>query len=128
MYNEVLAFCTQPSVSSSFFCFDYFQRSCTHLYEFRKEKMSFPIITTENLILNEIKQEDVSSIFEIFSNDDVTKYYDLESFKTLEQAENLIKLVTLRFTNLQGIRWAIRFKESNKCIGTCGATTHPVMA
>lgn len=82
--------------------------------------MKFPILETNKLVLNEIIQNDIEALYELFSNDEVTKYYDLESFQSLQQAEDLIKLVKTRFTKSLGIRWAIRLKGTEKCIGTCG--------
>jgi ribosomal-protein-alanine N-acetyltransferase len=80
----------------------------------------FPILTTERLILNEMIQKDEKDLFLHFSNADVVKYYDLEVFKTLEQAISLILLFRERFEESLGIRWAIRLKHSGKFIGTCG--------
>jgi len=80
----------------------------------------FPIISTKRLVLNEIQKEDNESIFELFSNEEVTKYYDLAAFQDMQQAENLITLVQSRFKDKLGIRWAIRMKDDGKLIGTCG--------
>ena len=82
--------------------------------------MIFPIIESKRLILNEIRNEDKESIFELFCNEEVTKYYDLAAFKNIQQAENLITLVKSRFKDKLGIRWAIRLKDDGKLIGTCG--------
>jgi ribosomal-protein-alanine N-acetyltransferase len=51
---------------------------------------TFPQITTERLILKEIKQEDAASIYKILSNPDVVKYDTFEIFTNINQAENLI--------------------------------------
>ncbi|VAW75288.1 hypothetical protein MNBD_GAMMA12-2717 [hydrothermal vent metagenome] len=82
--------------------------------------MHFPVLKTDNIVLDEITQDDEQWIFDIFSNDEVTQYYDLESFKTLDQAKGLIELVQARFRASCGIRWAIRLVGSETCIGTCG--------
>ena len=82
--------------------------------------MTFPILETSNLVLNEITKNDVGSVYELFSNNEVTKYYDLDSFKSSKEADELIKMVRTRFTKSLGIRWAIRQKGTEKCIGTCG--------
>ncbi len=71
-------------------------------------------------MLDEITHEDLESIFNIFSNDQVTKYYDLESFESLEQATGLIELLQAKFKASCGLRWAIRLVGSDTCIGTCG--------
>lgn len=82
--------------------------------------MKFPTLKTKRLLLNELCIDDTDSIYEIFSNEEVVKYYDLVSFNEINQAETLIKLFMSRFEKSQGIRWAIRIKDNNKCIGTCG--------
>ena len=82
--------------------------------------MNFPILISERLELCEIGIEDRDSIYEIFSNEEVVKYYDLEVFKDAQQSINIIKLFKSRFEESLGIRWAIRFRGEDKCIGTCG--------
>ena len=82
--------------------------------------MNFPEIETERLQLTAIKSSDATSMFELFSDDSVTKYYDLAKFSDISQAIELIKLFRSRFESNLGIRWAIRLKENEKLIGTCG--------
>ncbi len=83
----------------------------------------FPIFTTNRLRLDKLSKEDTDSIFELFSNKSVVEYYDLEAFTEQSQASNLIELFNDRFDNNLGIRWAIRLKETNQLIGTCGFNT-----
>lgn len=82
--------------------------------------MIFPTIKSKRLILDDIRAEDKASIFELFSNEEVTQYYDLAAFENMQQAEDLISLVQSRFKDKLGIRWAIRKKGEDKLIGTCG--------
>ncbi|MEK4073508.1 GNAT family protein [Paenibacillus sp. FSL K6-1122] len=80
----------------------------------------FPELETKRLLLREIKQSDSQDIFQYFSSDEVTRFYDLESFTTIKQAEELIQRWTERFENGQVIRWGIALKSDNRIIGTCG--------
>jgi ribosomal-protein-alanine N-acetyltransferase len=82
--------------------------------------MVVPLLQTQRLELTEISLDDRTAIFEIFSNEDVVKYYDLAPYKDPGQAEELIRLFSARLEQSAGIRWAIRLKGDNKCIGTCG--------
>ncbi|MCL1677041.1 GNAT family N-acetyltransferase [Elizabethkingia meningoseptica] len=82
--------------------------------------MSFPVIETERLILRQLTQDDAADMFEYFSKDEVTIYYDLYTFKKIEEAEDLIRQFNNNFENKKGIRWAIQLKEGGKMIGTCG--------
>lgn len=48
-------------------------------------------IETDRLILNELKEDDLKFIFELFSNSIVLEFYDLKAFTSLEEAEALIE-------------------------------------
>ncbi|GAS81205.1 GCN5 family acetyltransferase [Paenibacillus amylolyticus] len=80
----------------------------------------FPELETKRLLLKEIRQSDSQDIFHIFSSDEVTKFYDVESFKNMKQAEALIQRWNERFENGQVIRWGIALKSDGRVIGTCG--------
>ena len=82
--------------------------------------MQFPELETTRLKLTKLVDEDAKSIFELFSDEAVIEYYDLEAFKELNQATTLINFFNSRFNENSGIRWAVRLKESNQLIGTCG--------
>ena len=81
---------------------------------------TFPYIETERLILKEIKIQDSASIFDIFSNEEIMKYYGQFPIKSNEEAENLITMFDDNFKNGKGIRWCILLKEEKRIIGTCG--------
>ena len=85
--------------------------------------MSFPALETSRLRLIELTNDDSYDLFELFSDDSVIKYYDLEAFTEIYQATNLINLFNSRFRENSGIRWAIRLKETDSLIGTCGFNT-----
>ena len=82
--------------------------------------MEFPQIKTNRLVLKEITVKDIQSIYNIFSSEDVVKYYDLVPFENLSQADNLIEFFQERFKNETGIRWGIFHKDRSQCLGTCG--------
>lgn len=69
----------------------------------------FPTIETKRLKLRELRLVDALDLFHYSSNDEVTGYYDLDSFTELSQAENLITNWQERFNNEQGIRFGITF-------------------
>ncbi|MEF2967180.1 GNAT family protein [Paenibacillus sp. M1] len=80
----------------------------------------FPQLETERFILRKLTREDARDLFHYFSNDEVTKYYDLDRLVELRQAEELIQTWNSRFQEKKGFRWAITAKPGNKVIGTCG--------
>lgn len=86
--------------------------------------MQFPELDTPRLKLTAlVDDDDANSIFQLFADNSVIEYYDLEAFTELAQASNLIDFFQTRFNENSGIRWAIRIKYSNKLIGTCGFNT-----
>lgn len=82
--------------------------------------ITFPLLETERLLLRQLNKEDSSDLYEYFSKDEVTKYYDLESFIEIRQAEELIHTWNMRYQEKKGIRWGITIKSDDKVIGTCG--------
>ena len=86
-------------------------------------ELIFPVLETNRLRLDKLAKDDSNSLFELFSDISVVEYYDLEAFTELSQASNLIEFFNTRFKDNAGIRWAIRLKETNQLIGTCGFNT-----
>jgi len=86
-------------------------------------KVSFPALESPRLNLARLSGKDIHSIFDLFSNEAVIKYYDLAAFENSGQARQLIEFFNKRFDEHAGIRWGIRLRESNQLIGTCGFNT-----
>lgn len=80
----------------------------------------FPVLETERLLLRRITPADESDLFAIFSNSEVTRYYDLDTFTKPEQARDLIQRHEIQFEKDAGVRWGITLKDSPKVIGTGG--------
>ncbi|MGR3762668.1 GNAT family N-acetyltransferase [Rossellomorea sp. NS-SX7] len=80
----------------------------------------FPVLTTDRFRLRQMDEKDAAQVFDYFSKDEVTKYYDLETFTQESQAVELINRWNTRFMRNEGIRWGIAEKESGKVIGSCG--------
>lgn len=81
---------------------------------------NFPQLETENLILRETTITDAPAVFQIFADDEVTKYHDVKTATSVEQAQFLIHRRAERFQNQEGIRWGIARKVDNAIIGSCG--------
>ena len=75
---------------------------------------------TDRLRLRLLTQQDTRDIYEIFSDRQVMKYYDLSPFESLERAEEQIDLFTNGFEQRTMLRWGIELKDGGKLIGTCG--------
>lgn len=80
----------------------------------------FQQLETRRLMLKEITERDCEDVFKIFSDKEVLKYYDIEPLKNLEEANNLIQMLSRRFKNKRGIRWGMYLKDTGRLIGTCG--------
>lgn len=83
-------------------------------------KKRFPILETERFILRPIEASDAKEVFHYFSKDEVTKYYDLNTFKDIKEAKDLIINWQTRYQKKEGFRWGIALKQDNKIIGSCG--------
>ncbi len=82
--------------------------------------MAFPILETERLRLVEIEQSYCQKIYEIFSLDEVTCYYGMNSFTEFGQASRMIESFSKNYFEKKAIRWGIVLKETNVLIGTIG--------
>ena len=80
----------------------------------------FPEFTTANLHLRELISNDAEAVLRIFADKEVTRYYDLDTFRDLSQASELIRRQRIRFERGEVMRWGITQKENNIVIGTVG--------
>ena len=80
----------------------------------------FPQMETARLRLRAIEPSDAPALLSIFSDEEVTRFYDLYTYSTLEEAEALIDFFAESFEDERGIRWGIARKEDNLLLGTCG--------
>ena len=84
---------------------------------------TLPEITSERLILRDFKDADVDAFFEIFSDDRVTEFYDLDTFSCVEQAIVFVETHRRRNAVQDGssLRWAICLADDPEhAIGSCG--------
>ncbi|WP_273129621.1 GNAT family N-acetyltransferase [Bacillus weihaiensis] len=77
-------------------------------------------LETERLILREIKMEDHQRIYDLFSNEELTRYYGQDPLTSMAQAKQLIESFSTLQTEKRGMRWAIVSKVFNEVIGTIG--------
>jgi [ribosomal protein S5]-alanine N-acetyltransferase len=81
---------------------------------------SFPQIETKNLTLRKIHSEDSEALFRILSDDEVTKYYDDETFRNISQACEQIGAWENGYKTRRCIRWGLARKDDPALIGSCG--------
>lgn len=80
----------------------------------------FPTIETPRLRLRAMTSADDDLVFALFSDPEVTRFYDVETMTERAQAVALAERLRRRFPERTGIRWAIERKDDGRAIGTCG--------
>lgn len=84
------------------------------------EKNEFPVLETERLVLRKIGDEDIKTLYQYWSDSEVTRYMNIEPFEDPFQAKTMIDLLNHLFEKGEAIRWGIVEKETGCLIGTCG--------
>ena len=80
----------------------------------------FPKLETKRLILKEIKPKHAEELYNIYSDSEVMKFYDVEPLENLDQSRYYLNRFAEGYRNKMSIRWGIELKESGIIIGTCG--------
>ncbi len=81
---------------------------------------TFPTLETPNLRLRELVPADSPAILRIFGDPEVTRFYDFDTFNSIEQASDLIHRQAQRFERGEALRWGITQRADNMVIGTIG--------
>jgi ribosomal-protein-alanine N-acetyltransferase len=80
----------------------------------------FPQISTGRLLLREITTADAADLFALRSNKDLMRYIDRPVAQSMQDALNLIEIITTALKNDDGITWGITLKNNPQLIGTIG--------
>jgi ribosomal-protein-alanine N-acetyltransferase len=81
----------------------------------------FPKLTSRRLVLRQFRPSDAHAVYQIFSQDIVTRYHNLEIMDSITQAEKVVKIRAKSFERGEGARWAItRIGWEDDLIGSCG--------
>ena len=80
----------------------------------------FPELETERLNLIEIKQSYLDDYYKLFSDERVTRYYNIIPFKEKSEVQKHLDWFECRFKDKSGIRWGIVLKGRENMIGTLG--------
>lgn len=86
---------------------------------------SFPRLETDRLILRSAKLSDAEALYRVYADANVTRYLDMDSITSIDQARRIILHRSDRFRSGQAIRWGIALKSSNQLIGSCGFSLRP---
>ncbi|WP_089282979.1 GNAT family N-acetyltransferase [Anaerovirgula multivorans] len=65
-------------------------------------------------------EDDAELLLKYWSDNEVTRYMNINAFSDIDQAKEMIDLLNHLFKEKQAIRWGIYNKEFDWLIGTCG--------
>ncbi|MCW3122341.1 MAG: family N-acetyltransferase [Flavipsychrobacter sp.] len=84
---------------------------------------TFPVLHTSRLDLIEITPAHRVDLFRIFTDERVTKYYDVLPLNEESDAQKIMDILAQRYQNKTGIRWGIALKGHKEIIGNLGFNT-----
>ena len=79
---------------------------------------TLPVITTPRLILRWISADDVDSLYEIFSDPQVMRYWSTVPLPNREAAAELQREIAEGNTRERMFKWGLALRDSNTVIGT----------
>ncbi len=77
-------------------------------------------LETERFTLRPLTRSDAGGLLAHFRDPQVTEFMDIEPLETLGQAQDVVAWATELRAAGQGVRWAVRTRDSQRLIGTCG--------
>ena len=81
----------------------------------------FPTITTDRLLLRQLRPEDIHDVFRGLSHPDVIKYYGV-SYQTLEDTQKQMDWFAAQEADGTGLWWAVCSRDNSEFYGTGGLT------
>lgn len=82
--------------------------------------MEFPILNTKRLDLVEITDEHLIDLYNLFSDEDVIRFYNLGKYTDLSDGQKFVNWYKTRYADGLAIRWGIALKGRSDIIGTVG--------
>ncbi len=79
---------------------------------------TFPILTTERLILRRLSIDDYQDIFDLRSDTEVSKFLNRKLCKTTEDAKNFINKVNESIEKGGTYYWVIYLTDTKQVVGT----------
>ena len=82
------------------------------------DSKTLPVITTDRLVLRWVSENDIDSLYEVFSDPQVMRYWSTPPYSTREDAVKLQReIATGNETNTM-IKWGLALRDSDRLIGT----------
>ncbi len=82
--------------------------------------VTFPILTTDRLVLRQITFDDAEAMFDMRSDPEMMAYIPRPLAKTMEDATALIQSMLDGTEKGESLLWAISYKNDTKLLGTIG--------
>ena len=79
---------------------------------------TLPVITTERLVLRWVSENDVDSLYEVFSDPQVMRYWSSAPFTSREAAVKLQREIAAGNEGNTMIKWGLALRDSDHLIGT----------
>ena len=80
--------------------------------------ITFPILTTQNLILRQLTSDDAEAIYRIRSDKKIAEFLNRPICKSVNEAKEFIKKINDNIEKNEGLYWAITKKGNIELIGT----------
>lgn len=78
-----------------------------------------PVITTRRFVLRPLELKDSASVFRLFSDPEVTRFWGHSTLVSLDQAESFIRQALDGFASRALLEWGLTEKDKNEVLGTC---------
>ena len=79
---------------------------------------TLPVITAERVFLRWISEDDIDSLYEVFSDPQVMRYWSSAPYTDREQAVKLQREIADSNEKETMIKWGLALRDSNRVIGT----------
>lgn len=80
---------------------------------------SFPLLTTERLVLREVVAEDAVDLL-VFRGDPEVQRYNLVPMKDTREALGLVRTMQGWYVSRYAIQWGITLRDEDRVLGLCG--------
>ena len=79
----------------------------------------FPVLTTKRLRLRQLRPDDAADVFAISSDEQVMEFFEQQPHHSLQDTQELIQKVQMRYEQRESIRWCITLQGEDRVIGAC---------
>src|SRR5919106_5421429 len=79
---------------------------------------TLPVITTDRLVLRWVSENDIDSLYEVFSDPQVMRYWSTPPYSTREDAVKLQQEIAAGNESNTMLKWGLALRDSDRLIGT----------